>query len=86
MTLHYTDPSLVGSASIRMVELELRNGLSPLAAIAFAFFGETLAAIGLYDKACRMGTCPHVLCEPLLHCLLTFDLFDPRQCGAEIAE
>ena len=56
MTLHYTDPSLVGAASIRMVELELRHGLSPLAPLAFAFYGETLAAIGLYDKACRMGT------------------------------
>ncbi len=87
MTLHWTDPSLVGAASLRMVELELRRRLSPLAPIAFAHFGETLCAFGLFDKARRMDRCPILipLYEPLLYCSLTFILFDRSQCGAGIA-
>jgi len=52
---HYTMPELLAAASLRMVELTMENGLSPMAPMAFAFYGEVLAADGNLVDACRLG-------------------------------
>ena len=44
--LHWTDPSLVGAVSLRLADLALRKGLTPLCPLAFVHLGMTLANLG----------------------------------------
>ena len=53
--LHLSRPRLVGSVSLRMVALTLKNGLTPLSPNVFARYGEILMALGQIEAACRMG-------------------------------
>lgn len=55
--LHQTQPSLVGSTSLRMVELTLNFGVSPTAPMGFAHYGGVLASLGNYELAVRIGEC-----------------------------
>ena len=53
--LHFVKPSLIGSVSLRMVELTMSEGISPTAPFAFAYYGETLASMGNISEGCRLG-------------------------------
>ena len=53
--LHFVKPFLVGSVSLRMVELTMSKGISPTAPLAFAYYGETLASMGNISEGCRLG-------------------------------
>jgi len=55
LILHYVKPSLIGSVSLRMVELTISQGLTPTAPVAFAYYGETLASMGNITDGCRLG-------------------------------
>ena len=58
--LHFTDPSLIGSVSLRMVEITMKSGLTSTAPLAFAHYGEMLASIGHINEGCRLGKCCRV--------------------------
>ena len=53
--LQYTDTSLCAAASYQMLQLTLKNGLCAISLLALSFYGETQAAIGNLDLACRLG-------------------------------
>lgn len=53
--LHYRQPWQVGSVSVRMVELTLKNGLSAKSPLAFAHFGGVLVSEGRIHEGCRLG-------------------------------
>ena len=53
--LHFVNPSLIGSVSLRMVELTMSEGISPTAPLAFAYYGETLVSMGNISEGCRFG-------------------------------
>ena len=53
--LHYFQPWLVGSVSLRMVAVTIKNGLSAKSPLAFAHFGAVLSSIGYVDEGCRLG-------------------------------
>ena len=57
LMMQYVKPALIGSASLRMVELAMSNGvsLSPIAPLAFAYYAQTLTAIGNNTEGCRLG-------------------------------
>ena len=59
--LHYANPSLICSVSLRMVELTMNHGLASSSPIAFGFYGEALVANGNIKEGCRLGTY-HCLC------------------------
>ena len=44
--LYFVKPALIGSVSLRMIELTMSKGITPTAPIAFAYYGTTLAAMG----------------------------------------
>jgi hypothetical protein len=52
---HYRRPWLVGSLSLRMVELAVKTGLSPMSPVAFAIFGGVLVTSGKISEGCRLG-------------------------------
>jgi hypothetical protein len=54
-TTHYRRPWLVGSLSLRMVELAVKSGLSPSSPVAFAIFGGVLVTSGKITEGCRLG-------------------------------
>ena len=54
--LHNAKPSLIGSASLRMVELTMSNGLASSSPLALGYFGEALVANGSVKEGCRLGT------------------------------
>ena len=56
LVLHFVQPAWMGAASLYMVTNVMSFGLTPTSVIAFAFYGGTLAAIGQYESACRLGT------------------------------
>ena len=60
--LHVVQPSLIGSVSLRMVELTMSEGISPTAPLAFAYYGEMLASMGNISEGCRLGECMYVWC------------------------
>ena len=53
--LHFIKPSLICAVSLRMVELTLSEGLTPSSPLAFAYYGEMLAASGNLAEGCRLG-------------------------------
>ena len=53
--LHYCRPWQVGSVSLRVVELTLKNGLSTKSPLAFAHFGGVLVTVGRINKGCQLG-------------------------------
>ena len=55
--LHFVKPFLVGSVSLRMVELTMSKGISPTTPLAFAYYGETLSSMGNISDGCRLGEC-----------------------------
>ena len=59
--LHLAKPSLIGSASLRMVELTMDHGLVSSSPIAFGFYGGVLVINGSVKEGCRLGTY-HCLC------------------------
>jgi len=59
--LHLAKPSLIGSASLRMVELTMSNGLASSSPLAFAYYGEALVASGSVKEGCRLGRY-HCMC------------------------
>jgi hypothetical protein len=59
--LHFVNPSLAGAVSLRLADLTLKNGLTPLSSLAFVHFGSVLVQIGneYIMDACRLGTCSY---------------------------
>ena len=55
--LHYTDPSLIGAVSLRMIEITMKSGLTSTSPLAFAHYGEMLMSIGHITEGCRLGKC-----------------------------
>ena len=55
--LHFTDPSLIGGVSLRMVAITMKSGLTSTSPLAFAHYGETLTSIGYITEGCRLGEC-----------------------------
>jgi hypothetical protein len=53
--LQFKKPWLVGSVSLRMVELTMKTGLSAKSPLAFAHFGGVLVTAGRIDDGCRLG-------------------------------
>jgi len=53
--LYFVKPALIGSVSLRMIELTMSKGITPTAPIAFAYYGTTLAAMGKVEEGCRLG-------------------------------
>ena len=53
--LHFVKPSLIGAASLRMVQLTMSNGLALSSALAFGYYGEALVANGSVKEGCRLG-------------------------------
>lgn len=53
--LQYFKPCLVGSVSLRLVELTMKAGLSPKSPLAFAHFGGVLSSRGFVNEGCRLG-------------------------------
>jgi len=56
LVLVFVEPALMGAASLYMLRNVMSFGLTPISPLAFASYGGTLAAIGQYDSACRLGT------------------------------
>ena len=54
--LHLAKPSLIGAASLRMVELTMNHGLASSSPLALGYFGEALVANGSAKEGCRLGT------------------------------
>mmetsp|Transcript_43738 Transcript_43738/g.91966 ORF Transcript_43738/g.91966 Transcript_43738/m.91966 type:complete len:1476 (+) Transcript_43738:19-4446(+) len=54
-SLHFTMPGLLAAMSLRMIEITMENGLTPIAPTAFALYGEVLAGDGNLVDACRFG-------------------------------
>jgi hypothetical protein len=48
---------LLGAVSLRLADLTLRNGLTPLCPLAFVYLGATLLNMGTeyITQACRLG-------------------------------
>ena len=59
--LQLAKPSLIGAASLRMVELTMSNGLALSSPLAFGFYGQVLVATGSVKEGCRLGRY-HCLC------------------------
>jgi len=54
--LHFTKPGLVSSVYHRMMEISLKNGITPTAPISFSCYGEMLASsMRMIEEGCRMG-------------------------------
>ena len=53
--LRFIKPCLVGSVSLRMVELTMKTGLSTNSPLAFAYFGGFLVTSGSIIEGCRLG-------------------------------
>ena len=53
--LQFFNPWLVGSVSLRMVELTIETGLSAKSPLAFANFGGVLVTTGRIYEGCRLG-------------------------------
>jgi len=53
--LHFTRPGLVGSVACRMVEITMKNGITPTAPLSFAYYGEILAITGKIEEGCQLG-------------------------------
>ena len=60
--MHYVKPSLIGSVSLRMVELTITNGLVPFSAMAFTYYGAILVSAGNVAEGCRCGM--YYCCSP----------------------
>ena len=60
--LHLVKPSLIGSVSLRMVELTMNHGLVPFSAMAFASYSAVLVPAGNVAEGCRCGKC--YCCSP----------------------
>ena len=52
---HYRQPWLVGSLSLRMVELTTRTKLNTKTPVALAHFGGVLVSAGCIAEGCRLG-------------------------------
>ncbi len=52
---HYRRPWLVGSLSLRMVELTMKTELNAMFSVALAYFGGVLVSIGCITEGCRLG-------------------------------
>ena len=53
--MQHVKPWLIGSLSLRMVEITMNSGLGSKASIAFAYFGGVLISIGLVYEGRRLG-------------------------------
>ena len=63
-TMYYFKPWLLGSVTLRMVELTMNTGLSVLSPLVFANFGGLLVTIGYVSIGCRLGELhDNVLCS-----------------------
>ena len=52
---HFVNPTFAASVSLRMVELTLFEGVTHATPLAFAYYGETLASMGIVEEGCRLG-------------------------------
>ena len=93
--VHFTKPGLVGAVACRMIELTLKNGITPTAPLSFAYHGEMLASTGKIEEGCRLGRLALKLVEKnpssskykplvILFCYqATLWYTEPYQAGAE---
>jgi hypothetical protein len=60
--LHWINPSLTGAVSLRLADLTLKNGLTPLCPLAFVHFSLVLLNMGneYITDSCRLGTCEYL--------------------------
>lgn len=61
--LLYTNPSLLSSVSLRMVELTIFKGLSSASPMGFVYYGQMMMAMGRLKDGCRLGRLSLKLCE-----------------------
>jgi len=54
--LHFTKPGLFSSVYHRMMEISLKNGITPTAPISFSCYGQMLASsMRMIEEGCRLG-------------------------------
>ena len=53
--LHFIQPSLLGSVSLRMVEKTLDAGFCSLTPLSLAYYGEVQVSLGVLSSGCRLG-------------------------------
>ena len=53
--IYFVKPALIGSLSLRAIELTMTKGMTPTSPFSFAYYGMALAAMGEVEKACRLG-------------------------------
>jgi len=68
--IYFIKPDLLGSLSLRMIELTMAKGKTPTSPFSFVYFGSMLAAMGKVEKACRLGECSFYHDCILQHCSL----------------
>ena len=72
--LHFTKPGLVSSVYHRMMEISLKNGITPTTPISFSCYGEMLASsMRMIEEGCRLGR--HIFFNPSFNTTL----FSPVQ-------
>ena len=55
--LHFAQPSLISSVSLRMVDLTMKTGLSATSPLVFAYYGGVTTTSGNLAEGCRLGMC-----------------------------
>jgi len=68
--LYFVKPALIGSVSLRAIELTMTKGMTPTSPFSFAYYGMALAAMGKVEEACRLGECSLYHDCILQHCSL----------------
>ncbi len=53
ITLYYTRPAGVPIISLKMVQLSIDHGMSPVSPIGFTYLGQHVATCGDFDEGCR---------------------------------
>jgi len=56
LVLHFLDKQhLIASVSLKMIDITIKNGMTPTAPLSFAYYGELLAYTGQIEGGCRLG-------------------------------
>lgn len=61
--LHYRKQHFMASASLRLLELTLKHGLTPKSPIAFAYYGEVVSSMNEISLAMRLGEYHQPVCQ-----------------------
>ena len=55
LVLHFSKQHLIASVSLKMIDITIKNGMTPTAPLSFAYYGELLAYTGQIEGGCRLG-------------------------------